>query len=188
MTASAQLLLIRHAETDSAGTFCGHSDPPINARGRVQIEALLQTLQQHEIDAVYSSDLRRAHATAEAIATFFSAPLRVTSNLREIDFGDWESLTWEQIEQRTPGHAQRWVAESPRLTAPHGEDFAVFRARVLREFDTLAATNRNAAVVTHAGVLRIIMTHRCGVSDEQAWLNTSAYCGVFIYPNGGPER
>jgi alpha-ribazole phosphatase len=188
MTVSAKLFLIRHAETDSAGTFCGHSDPPVSARGHAQIEALLLTLQQHEIDVVYSSDLQRARTTAEAIATFFTAPLRVTSDLREIGFGDWESLTWEQIEQRAPAYAQRWVAESPRLAAPNGEEFAVFEDRVLSEFDTLAATNRNAAIVAHAGVLRTIMIHRCGVSDDHAWLNTKAYCSVSIYPNGGLER
>jgi broad specificity phosphatase PhoE len=184
---TAKLFLIRHAETDSAGTFCGHSDPPINARGRQQIDALLNALEQHEIDIVYSSDLQRARMTAEAIAAFFAAPLRTTPNLREIGFGDWENSTWKQIEQRDPTFAKQWVAAYPRLSAPNGEDFMAFEGRTLSEFDALAATNRNAAVVTHGGVLRVMLTRRCGVSDERAWLDTKAYCSVFIYPNGGPE-
>jgi len=184
---TGKLLLIRHAETDSAGTFCGHADPPVNARGRVQIEALLNALEQHKIEAVYSSDLQRARTTAEAIAKYFDVPLRTTSNLREVGFGDWENSTWEQIERRDPAYAQRWVAECPRLAAPNGEEFAAFEDRTLREFDALATANQNAAVVTHGGVLRVILTRRCGVSDDQAWLDTKDYCSVSIYPNGGRE-
>jgi len=181
---TAKLLLIRHAETDLAGTFCGHSDPPVNTRGRQQIEILLNALQQHSIEAVYSSDLQRARTTAEAIAQYFNVPLRTTANLREIGFGDWENLTWEQIEQRDPAHAQRWVAECPRLAAPHGEEFAAFEDRTLREFDALATASQNAAVVTHGGVLRVILTRRCGLSEEQAWLRTKAYCSIFTYADG----
>jgi broad specificity phosphatase PhoE len=187
MTASAKFFLIRHAETDSAGTFCGHSDPPINTRGRLQIEALLNALQQYSIEAVHSSDLQRARSTAEVIAENFDVPLRSTSNLREIGFGDWENLTWEQIERHDPIFAKRWSAEFPSLASPNGEELADFEDRVLREFDTLATTNHNAAVVTHGGVLRVILTRRCGVSDDQAWLHTKDYCSVFIYPDGGPE-
>jgi broad specificity phosphatase PhoE len=185
MTASSKLLLIRHAETDCAGTFCGHSDPPVNARGHQQIEALLSALQQHSVEVVYSSDLQRAHTTAEAIAKYFDVPLRTTSNLREIAFGDWESSTWEQIERHDSVFAERWIAEFPRLASPNGEQFASFEDRVLREFDALAIANRNAAVVTHGGVLRVILTRRCGISDDKAWHDTKDYCSVSIYQNGG---
>jgi alpha-ribazole phosphatase len=181
------LLLIRHAETDFAGTFCGHSDPPVNERGHLQIGQLVNELKRHELDVVYSSDLERALTTAEAIATFCSAPLRVVARLREIGFGDWENSTWEQNELRDPAYAQRWLAEFPRLPAPNGEEFDPFEKRVLRGFDDIAASNQNAAIVTHAGVLRVILARRCGLSEEMAWLQTKAHCSVFTYPNGGAK-
>jgi broad specificity phosphatase PhoE len=187
MSAKRTLLLIRHAETDFAGTFCGHSDPPINERGRVQIERLLTELQHHKPEAVYSSDLQRALTTAKAIADFFAAPLLVTSNLREIGFGDWENSTWERNEQRDSVYAQRWIAEFPRLPAPNGEEFECFEKRTLHEFDTVVASDQNAAIVTHAGVLRLILTRRYGWSEEQAWLQTRGYCGIFIDSSGGVE-
>jgi broad specificity phosphatase PhoE len=182
-----RLLLIRHAETDFAGTFCGHSDPPVNARGRLQIEQIVSKLRRHVFDAVYSSDLERVLATARAIAASSSVPLRVTANLREIGFGDWENSTWEQCERRDPAYAQRWIAEFPRLAAPNGEAFESFKKRALKEFDEVVVSNQNAAIVTHAGVLRVILTRRCGLSDEQAWLRTKSYCSVFAYPDGGAE-
>jgi len=182
MTAN-RVLLIRHAETDFAGTFCGHSDPPINARGRQQIERMMVGLLRYKLEVVYSSDLQRALATAEAIATSFSVPLRITSNLREIGFGDWENSTWEQNEGRDPAYAQRWASEFPRLRAPNGEDFSSFEERTLSEFDAISASNQSAAIVTHAGVLRVIFTRRFGLSNDEAWLRTKDYCDVFDYPH-----
>ena len=60
------VLFIRHAETDMAGTFCGHSNPPINARGRQQIQTLMDALKGEEINCIFTSDLERAPATAAA--------------------------------------------------------------------------------------------------------------------------
>ena len=182
------VLLIRHAETDFAGTFCGHSDPPVSEKGHMQVKQLVGELKHYKLDAVYSSDLERALTTAKGIATSFSAPLFVAAGLREISFGDWEGSTWEQNERRDPAYAQRWVAEFPRLPAPNGEAFDLFEKRTLHAFDEVVASDENVAVVTHAGVLRVILTRRCGWSDEQAWLRTKAYCSFFPYPDGGPER
>jgi alpha-ribazole phosphatase/probable phosphoglycerate mutase len=184
MSTEKTIFLIRHAETDFAGTFCGHSDPPVDAKGRLQIEQLLLKLEQNKIDTIYTSDLQRALTTAEAIAARLNAPLHVTSNLREIGFGDWESFTWEQIQHRDPVFAKHWTEEFPNLPAPNGEEFASFERRILSEFDAIAATNRNAAIVTHAGVLRVILTQRCGSTNEQAWLQTKAHCCVVSHTIG----
>ena len=86
----SELLFIRHAETDMAGTFCGHSDPELNARGRAQVGELIDRLRTEEIGVVYTSDLRRAHATGMAIAEAFAVDCHVRSALREINFGQWE--------------------------------------------------------------------------------------------------
>lgn len=188
MSTKRTILLIRHAETDFTGTFCGHSDPPINQRGRLQIEQLLTELKPHRLNAVYSSDLQRALMTAKVISKSFGASLRVTPNLREIGFGDWENFTWKQAEYSNPVFAQRWIDEFPGLSAPNGEAFDSFEERSLSEFDAVAASDQDAAIVTHAGVLRVILTRRCGLSDEQAWLRTKTYCGVSTYSAGGAEQ
>jgi len=88
------LLFIRHAETEMAGRFCGHSDPPVNGRGHRQIEALLDVLRDESIDAIYTSDLERSLTTAKAIAERFQLSTIAVPGLREIYFGDWEGLSW----------------------------------------------------------------------------------------------
>ena len=182
----SEILFIRHAETDIAGTFCGHSDPALNRRGLAQLEGLRDQLHVEDISAVYSSDLRRSCETAQAIAEMFGVSCRVRPRLREIDFGEWEGLAWEEIEQRDEVYARCWVTEYPRLPAPGGEDFADFERRALDEVKFLTmeaeALGRNIAVVTHAGVLRAVLCLLHGCSAEEAWARTKEYCSIIRHP------
>jgi alpha-ribazole phosphatase len=178
----SRVLFIRHAETEMAGRFCGHSDPDLNAQGRLQLTTLTGLLSAEPIDIVYCSDLRRAGATAQAIAADREIPQVVRPALREIDFGQWEGLSWEQIEQIDPEYARKWVARYPHLPAPSGESFQAFEARVLEEVNHLLDDNRgHIAVVTHGGVIRVVLQHLCGQSDEEAWQQTRAYGCIVRY-------
>jgi len=177
------LIFIRHAETDLAGTFCGHSDPPLNARGQAQIKALVAQLIPQPFDAIYSSDLRRAMDTAISLAQAFAVPCTTSPDLREIYFGDWEAMTWAQIENRDADCARRWSESFPNLPAPNGEPYAVFESRVLREIDRLRnlAADKRIAVVTHGGVMRIVLRNLLGHTEQQAWELTKPYCSFFVY-------
>jgi alpha-ribazole phosphatase/probable phosphoglycerate mutase len=180
------LLFIRHAETDMAGTFCGHSDPPINSCGRAQITDLLARLVPETFEAIYASDLRRAVNTAEALAETFGVPLTTTLHLREIHFGDWEGLTWAEIEQRDAVYARRWTEAFPALPAPNGETFSAFELRVLQEVENLVrlAESKRIAVVTHGGVMRVVLRTFLGYSEQQAWELTEPYCSSFACAAG----
>jgi alpha-ribazole phosphatase len=179
-----EILFIRHAETDMAGTYCGHSDPELNARGYNQLLELNERLRNEAIGMVYTSDLRRARATANSIAETFGIACHERSALREIGFGRWEGLTWQEIEQQYPEYAQRWIAEYPRLPAPEGEDLLAFEQRVKEELKFLSkqakAGSGRLAVVTHAGVLRTVLCMQ-GCSEEDAREQTGAYCSIVRY-------
>jgi alpha-ribazole phosphatase len=178
--ALSRALFIRHAETEMAGRFCGHSDPELNAKGQAQALALAEELSAEAIDIVYSSDLRRARSTAEAITERRGIPLVVIPALREVDFGKWEGLEWREIENSD--YAANWVASFPDFPAPEGERFQDFEARVLAAVNSLL--NRNGgpfAVVTHAGVLRVVLRRLYGCSEEEAWRQTQSYCSVVRY-------
>lgn len=174
------LLLIRHAETDMSGRFCGHSDPELNERGRGQLGGLLNVLSVHPIRRVYTSDLRRARYTAEFIAKHFAAELHVRPGLREINFGLWESLSWNEIEARYPIEAKKWAANYPDSTPPGGESFQQFESRVRSEIAVLRkeATKAPLAAVTHAGLIRVALTNCCGMSDPEARDRTKAYAAM----------
>ena len=181
MNPPATLLFIRHAATDLAGTFCGSADPPLNPLGRAQVESLVQSLAGERIAVVYTSDLERARQTAGPIASAHSAGLEVRPGLRELHFGDWETLTWQQIEQRDPAYAARWVAEFPTLPAPAGERIEVFRARIVQELQTLgtlAVPGNTVAVITHAGPLRVLLEEYGHFAAQHAWERTRDYTTV----------
>lgn len=180
------LLFIRHAETDMAGRFCGHSNPPVNVRGRQQIQMLLKALTPKLIDAVYTSDLQRAVTTADALANAFACPSSTTSALREINFGAWEGLTWPEIETKDASYARDWSNAYPNLPAPGGEPFDAFQSRVLTEVQHLLTLNGEGcfAVVTHAGVMRVVLRTLCGLDEKEAWERTRLYCGFFKYAGG----
>lgn len=178
----SRVLFIRHAETEMAGRYCGHSDPDLSAQGRTQVVRLSQLLAEEALDTVYSSDLRRAARTAEAIAAGRNIPQVLRPALREIHFGDWEGLTWEEVEQSDPEYAQKWVKSYPNLPAPSGESFEDFERRVLAEVNHLMDASPGAiAVVTHAGVLRVVLRQLCGYSEAKAWQETKQYCCVVRY-------
>jgi broad specificity phosphatase PhoE len=182
----SELLLIRHAETDMAGTFCGHSDPELNARGRVQLSELINRLRMEKIGVVYTSDLRRAHMTGMAIAEAFNVECHRRSALREIDFGRWEGMTWKEIELRDDVYARRWIAEYPSLPAPDGEGIRHFERRVLDEVKVLSleaeVAERRIVAATHAGVLRTVLCALLGWSEDKAWEQTRSYCSVVRIP------
>src|SRR5690349_15996562 len=98
------LLLARHGETDwnREGRWQGWADPPLNELGRRQATRLAEQLRTIPFDAVYSSDLRRAHETAEILAAPHAVPIVVDPALREIDIGSWSGLTRAEIAARFP--------------------------------------------------------------------------------------
>jgi probable phosphoglycerate mutase len=136
------LLLVRHGETDwNAGRrWQGHTDVPLNARGREQAHALAEQLVAEPPDAIYASDLSRARETAEIAGARLGLPVVTEPDLREIDVGSREGLTADEVGDRP------WDGE------PH-EAHAV---RVLRALRGIAAAHPGGRVlvVAHGGSLR----------------------------------
>ena len=153
------IVLIRHAHTEMAGRFCGYSDPPLSPRGLAQLEELNIRVSRYPFTHVISSDLQRARQTAESIARHYQLPVRVMDSLREIAFGDWEGLTWDEIMARDPAYAQRCLTSYPNLAAPNGEELSDFARRIQHTMDCIAedVPDGCAAVVTHAGVIRTFL-------------------------------
>lgn len=179
-------VLMRHGETHMAGRFCGHSDPPLNDAGRRQIELAYSVLREIP-QMIYTSDLNRARQSAEIIATHFGVPLRVRPGLREIDFGNWEGLSWEEIEQRFGAHARSWVEQYPRGVIPSAETYGAFQLRVKREVEFLLAEaeHHRLIAVTHGGFIRTALIEICGLSHSAAHESSAEYaCVVPIVPSG----
>jgi broad specificity phosphatase PhoE len=155
-SARSTLILVRHAHTPMAGKFCGQIDPPLSTEGMAQLAELKEKLAPHRFTNIFSSDLLRTRQTAEPTAKDRNLPVQLLRSLREIAFGRWEGLDWDQVVAQDPDSAQQWLDHYPSLPAPGGEGVEPFRRRIREAMDTIAdqVPGGCALVVTHAGVIR----------------------------------
>lgn len=152
-----RLLLTRHGETDwnLEGRWQGHSDRPLNERGREQARGLAQQLDA--VDIVYASDLVRARETAEIVAAKLGVDVHLDPRLRERAFGAWEGLNADEIEARFADAHRRWKA-GEGFGADDAEPFDVFAARIGAFLDDVLARHpeESVLVVAHGGTVRVI--------------------------------
>jgi broad specificity phosphatase PhoE len=155
---ATRLLLIRHGETASnvAGRLCGSTDSPLSAVGELQARHLARFLAETErIDALYSSPLQRARHTAEAIGERTGLTPVCLDDLRELDCGDCEDLTLDEIQRRFPDAWERNLLDDEAFGWPGGETRAAFYARTRHVFGEIADRHPLATVlvVSHGAVL-----------------------------------
>ncbi|MBC7325685.1 MAG: histidine phosphatase family protein, partial [Moorella sp. (in: Bacteria)] len=105
-----RIYLVRHGETEwnNNGRYQGHTDVALSVSGRRQAELLRERFRSIPLDSVYSSDLSRARETAAVIAAPHGLTIKTEEAFREIDFGFWEGLTYQEITARYPHEWERW--------------------------------------------------------------------------------
>jgi probable phosphoglycerate mutase len=167
------ILLARHAETDwnRDHRWQGLADPPLNAAGVEQAAELARRLAGERFDAIYSSDLQRAAATAAAVAHGRDLEVVLDSGLREIDVGEWSGLTTAEIEAQYPEGFARHVAGGDGWV--EGEPHSVMSARVIAAVMRIAEAHPGGRVlcVLHGGTIRALLAHAEGI-DLGEWRRT----------------
>ncbi len=188
---ATRVLLIRHGETDwnLQTRLQGHTDIPLNAKGRWQAAQLGRALAGEPLDAVYSSDLLRALHTAAPVAEASGAPLRPEPALRERCFGCFEGLTYAEIEARWPENARRWRLREPGYGPEGGENLIEFSARCLGAAERLAARHPGGsiALVAHGGVLDSLYraATRVPLDAPRSWQMGNAAINRLLYSPSG---
>jgi broad specificity phosphatase PhoE len=161
--------LARHGETDwnRAGRWQGHTDIDLNDQGRLQAHALGQALIARGIVRAHASDLARARATAEIVATLLGLPgVTTDAGFRERGFGLFEGLTREECEMKYPAEWAQYkaVGGSPPGGEPRENVVVRMRAAVIAVAASLAQQVEGAALaVTHGGALRLLVESITGV-------------------------
>lgn len=168
----SKLLLVRHCctEFNSARRYAGHRDVELSLVGYQQAERLHGYLADEKIDAVYSSDLKRALVTAEVILPERKADIITCPELREVDYGDVEGLTFREMSRLYPEVAKSFVNSSPQLEYPGGESLKRLAERVGEFSDKLkgSAPLQTILIVSHRGPLRMLICRLLGI-DLKHW-------------------
>jgi probable phosphoglycerate mutase len=188
---ATRILAIRHGQTEwnADGRIQGHTDIALDALGQWQAERLAQALADDDLQAIYSSDLARARQTAAPLAGRKGLTLRVDPGLRERGFGEFEGLSFVQIEQRWPEQAAAWRRRDPGFGARGGEVLRDFRSRVVAAVARLARAHRgqSIALVTHGGVLDLLYREAtCLALDApRTWLLANAGVNRLLHSGEG---
>jgi alpha-ribazole phosphatase len=177
---------IRHGETEENRNrrYLGHYDAPLTEYGRQQAFAAAERLMSEKIDYVYTSDLLRCRETAEIIAYSYGLQPICVPQLRELDFGEWDRKTYQEIMQTHRQTAEEWYNNPYSVSPPGGESLRQLGDRVgdwLCELEKKMHPNETAALVTHGGPIRWFLAAQVKGDPSAFW---SAACpgtgGIFI--------
>jgi len=180
------IILVRHGQTEwnRVERFRGRADVPLNETGLAQAEATGQRVaKEWQPTAVYSSPLSRAVKTAEAIAKHFSLPVQTHPGLADIDYGEWQGLTPDEVRIRWPAALHTWYNQPDEARIPGGENLAGLRLRGMGAVNELAARHAGQTIVLvgHTVINRIILLGVLGLSNERCWHIKQDTCAINVF-------
>jgi broad specificity phosphatase PhoE len=177
-----RLIFVRHGETPWNVTlqYQGQANVPLNERGRAQALLTAERLSRLSPVAIYTSDTARALETADAIADRIGVEPRPMPELREIDVGQWEGLTPEELYRRFPDHMAEYERDPARTVRLGGESYAQLQARALIALGRIHDAHQPGDVivaVSHGGTIRALLCHVIGLelaNFGKMWLDNGS--------------
>jgi broad specificity phosphatase PhoE len=186
--------LIRHGQTpwNATGRWQGHAHVPLNDQGRQQAAQLANYLaqQQEDIAAIYSSDLSRAYETAQIISNRLGKPVIADGRLREVDMGEWQGLTKEEIKLWDSERYEMVMRDGFHNPRPGGESGSQVQTRAVIALEAIVAQHpeSHVLVVTHGGTIRHILDALKVWNDKPADIGNTSLTRIRHYPTNGSAK
>ena len=171
------IYLVRHGESlgNAKRIYLGHTDFDLSELGHAQANATAEHLKNVKIDAVYSSDLKRAHNTAVPHAALRGLEVIDSENLRELNIGDWEGkLVDDLIRDHYDDFVIGWQQNFGTFTLPGGEKVLDGAERFYNEVLKIAKENvgKTVLIASHAAVIRAFWGKISGIAPENMATDT----------------
>lgn len=187
--------MVRHCEASGNKNriFHGHFDSDITENGKSQLKLLSERFKKITFDAIYSSDLKRAYKTAEAVNKYMSHNITEQRELREIYGGEWENIDFEEIAKRFPVEFEMWTKSPENFRMPGGESYLEFYGRIKTAIYNIISQNKGKTVVavTHGTAIKLYLTYASGLdlsrSEEIAWCDNTAVSAIDYDENSKPH-
>ncbi len=187
-----RLIFVRHGETPWNVTlqYQGQGNVPLNERGQEQARRAAGRLRRYEVAALYSSDIVRAWQTAEIVGAALGRTPVAMPELREIDVGQWEGHTPEELYRRFPDHMAEYKRDPARTVRIGGESYAQLQARALVALNNLQETHQQGetiVAVSHGGTIRALLCHVIGLDlglFGRMWLDNGSLTEFRLGRNG----
>ena len=180
--------MVRHGETEWNVTniFRGRIDIELNQTGIKQAELLAEYLSDTKVDAIYSSPLKRALQTAEAIAHYHRLSVEIAPALLDFNFGRWQGLSRQEVKDKYKALYTEWLENPHQVQIPDGEKLDDVRKRALGVVESIIAEHEGTAVlVSHRVVNKVLICALLGLDDSHFWNIAQDTCGItlFTYEN-----
>lgn len=168
---STKLILIRHGETEWScqKRYCGLTDIDLNEKGRWQARKLLKRLKKEKIYKAYSSDMKRTLQFAKIVLK--DTLVEELLHLRELNFGIFEGLTYQDVMEKYPLVYTKWLENPLDIIICQGESLNSLAGRVRKALRRILAQNSNktVAIFTHGGPIRVILCDILKVDLKEIW-------------------
>ncbi len=168
-----EIYLIRHGQTDwnREEIFRGRADRPLSEVGNWEGGALKQALAQVTINFIYSSPLTRALETARPIASTHSLKVIPLAGIIDIDYGNWQGLSHDQVKAQYPELYRRWQDHPDQVEFPGGESLSMVRERAMSAFKEVVAGHpeQSGVVVSHRVVNKVLLCALLGLDNSHFW-------------------
>jgi len=157
---------MRHGEVDNKAVFRGHTDDPLNENGYRQ---MINALADYSTDVVVSSPLRRCSEFTKSWCDENKQSMIIVHDFKEINFGDWDGKNIEQIETQNSLALQKFWNDPVNNTPPGAESLNDFKRRIIKGWEALITQykDKNVLLVTHGGVIKMIIAHILSVPMEK---------------------
>ena len=177
--------LIRHGETtaNAAKTFAGITDVELTEKGIDQAKVAADKLKDVKFNAIYSSDLKRAKDTANAIAEKQGLSVQINERFREMNFGIWEGMRFSDIKASAPELLQMWFDDFEHFVVPQGESVKEMFERVTEAYKQIILdfgmdSDTQIAIVAHGGVIQALLSFLCFNNVSGYWKFRIENCGI----------
>jgi len=179
-----EIILVRHGETvwNVSETYRGRADVALDEVGIKQAELLGKYLSDWKLEAIYSSPLRRARDTANAIAHHQNVKVQVASGLIDFDYGSWQGLSEAEVRRLYPDLHKEWRTNPQRVTMPGGESLGdvAERARgVIKE--AVSRYEGSVALVSHRVVNKVLVCSLLGLDNSRFWDIRQDVGGITVF-------
>ena len=168
-----KLILVRHALTvdNQKSRLSGHIDSSISEEGKEQIDKITNYLKDFDIDKIYTTTSSRTKDTVKKLSELKSIEIIEKESLKEISFGDFEGLTFDEIKDKYPKEFQDMIEKGYEYKYPNGESLIDSYNRVCIELDNIISNNddRTILICSHGGTIRNIITYLRSNSYKYHW-------------------
>lgn len=168
-----KLILVRHALTvdNQKSRLSGHIDSSISEEGKEQIDKITNYLKDFDIDKIYTTTSSRTKDTVKKLSELKSIEIIEKESLKEISFGDFERLTFDEIKDKYPKEFQDMIEKGYEYKYPNGESLIDSYNRVCIELDNIISNNddRTILICSHGGTIRNIITYLISNSYKYHW-------------------